>query len=150
MANNYLQFSFTVPATQEQADWVGAFVATCHDRCEGIGEDADYDQDILRCLEGDLFPDVEIEYLDNELWFHADESGDVEFTANLVHEFLNKFSLDHSDPIAFEWACTCSRPRPGEFSGGAAFVTKDGVEFMTTGTWIGERLMAFRASGGGW
>lgn len=36
-------------------------------------------------------------------------------------------------PIGFEWACSCSRPRIGHFSGGWCAVFADRVEIETTG-----------------
>jgi len=35
-------------------------------------------------------------------------------------------------PIGFEWACSCSRPRPGELGGGACAVFADRIIFNNT------------------
>lgn len=142
MADNYLQFSFVVPATPEEAGWLIGLHETCQDRMdlkfgnEGCDDEV-YSAEAARCLAGDLYPTVEVSFDDGYLWFHSDPDGDIEYTANLVHEFLAHFQRD--DRVGIEYACTCSRPRIGEFSGGAAFVTSAVVEFMTTGEWLAQR-----------
>lgn len=44
-------------------------------------------------------------------------------------------------PIGFEWACSCSRPRVGEFGGGACVIFADRVVFETTRAML-ERVLA--------
>ncbi|MGE4306678.1 MAG: hypothetical protein AB7E24_21920 [Novosphingobium sp.] len=59
-------------------------------------------------------------------------------------------------PIGFEWACSCSRPRVGEFGGGACAIFADGMVFKTTGAILSDMLLgkshaASAADGGaGW
>ena len=56
-------------------------------------------------------------------------------------------------PIGFEWACTCSRPRVGEFGGGACAIFADGIAFKTTSAMLSGMLSrkshAASAAGGG-
>jgi hypothetical protein len=44
--------------------------------------------------------------------------------------------------ITVEFAHTCSKMRPGEFGGGAWFITREGVESVHTGSWLGEQVRA--------
>ena len=39
-----------------------------------------------------------------------------------------------------EWAETCSKPRIGEFGGGAFVVSKEGSHYMNTGTWACKKI----------
>ena len=43
-------------------------------------------------------------------------------------------------PIGFEWACSCSRPKVGEFGGGVCAIFADGMVFKTTGAMLGDLL----------
>ncbi|KHK90369.1 hypothetical protein [Novosphingobium malaysiense] len=43
-------------------------------------------------------------------------------------------------PIGFEWACSCSRPKVGEFGGGACAIFADGMVFKTTGAVLNDML----------
>jgi hypothetical protein len=43
-------------------------------------------------------------------------------------------------PIGFEWACSCSRHRVGEFGGGACAIFADGMVFKTTGAVLSDML----------
>jgi len=59
-------------------------------------------------------------------------------------------------PIGFEWAFSCSRPRVGEFGGGACAIFADRVVFETTRAML-ERTLADGSAGtlpaeadGGW
>ena len=43
-------------------------------------------------------------------------------------------------PIGFEWACSCSRPKVGEFGGGVCAIFADGMVFKTTSAMLGDLL----------
>lgn len=56
-------------------------------------------------------------------------------------EFLSWVIQDMPEQIrfiTFEYACTCSKMRPGEFGGGAWFIHRGGVEVLNTGSWLHE------------
>lgn len=60
-----------------------------------------------------------------DLWLYAEEYGRPERVAHLVQKFLRQFR-----PAAQWWltyAITCSKPRIGQFTGGAIFVTAETV-----------------------
>jgi len=65
-------------------------------------------------------------------------AGDLELA------FL-QWLLERLDPadypyITYEYAMTCSKMRPGEFGGGAWFLTRNGAEFTGSGMWLREKI----------
>jgi hypothetical protein len=62
---------------------------------------------------------------------YAEESGDIEYTTSLLQAFLKEFGIPTI--VSFEWAETCSQPRPGQFGGGAVVVSKDAIDSISTG-----------------
>jgi hypothetical protein len=58
------------------------------------------------------------------------ESGSPEDVCDVLERFIK--DNRPSGYVAFTWADTCSKPRPGEFGGGAAFVSAKGIDIMTT------------------
>ena len=61
------------------------------------------------------------------LWIYAEESGMPEFVAHLVQKFLKQCRPD--DYWSLTYAGICDKPRVGEFSGGAVFVTAKSVRW---------------------
>lgn len=59
------------------------------------------------------------------VWFHGDESINVEHVAMIARELVE--CLELNEPFFCSWAYTCSKPRIDEFGGGA-FVIKRGYE----------------------
>lgn len=70
------------------------------------------------------------------IWLHADESGDIERVAELVCEFQKRFAAEQ--PWTLEYAVWCSKPRIGEFGGGAVFCHRGEATFMNSGAWTAE------------
>lgn len=129
MANNYLQFSEVLAGlTAEETTWL-------QKRLEDASED-DTDADAYE----EYFPDFSWEVTPpsgdkpGALWVYAEESGDVTHVAKVVEEFFKKFRPD--GVFTLTWAETCSRMRPGEFSGGWMLVTATDIEIES----VSERL----------
>ena len=59
------------------------------------------------------------------LWLYTEESGSPERVAHLVQKFLGRFRPNQC--FSLTYATTCSKPRAGEFAGGAVFVTADRI-----------------------
>ena len=78
------------------------------------------------------------------LWVYAEESGSPDNVAWLVQKFLKKFRPDQCWSLTY--STTCSKPRVGEFGGGAVFVTADDDPLARTPT-ISSRTSG-RPSGG--
>lgn len=121
MANNYLQWSFIVEdLTAAEARWL--------------------DTEMLRLDSADFagLPSLQIDQGNKQAWFYADESGDLEMMTDILVEFLKRHRPQGQ--IGFTWASTCSKMRPGEFSGGACFITANGTEFMHADTWLESKM----------
>jgi hypothetical protein len=114
MANNYTQFSFCISdLTPAEASWLKEEYAK-------VDEDNDYYMNRFA-----LKVDGETAYL------YAEDNCDLDRVVAFVQAFLKTHRPDSS--IGFEWAETCSKPRPGEFGGGAILVTATTDEWMSTG-----------------
>ena len=108
MANHYLQFSVTVTANEKTVEWAKKQFAEQSNDDENTG--------------------FELEsYGDGELYVFDEESGDPEAAANFIQEVL-QFS-DSEQIVLLEFAMTCSKPRPGEFGGGAVLISRERIEY---------------------
>ncbi len=67
--------------------------------------------------------------------------GDVSNVAWLVQKFLKKFRPDQCWSLTY--SATCSKPRVGEFGGGAVFVTADTIRWQNAYDFIEEQRAAF-------
>lgn len=122
MANNYLEFSEVIEnLTPEEIDW-------WENKAKSVGGYSD--EDTTCC-------DFDIKKKERRVWFHADEYGDVEAVATMVHAFLGKFRIN--DCFSLTWASRCQNPRIGEFGGGAMFVTAHEVKFHNAYQWVFEQ-----------
>ena len=76
-------------------------------------------------------------------YVESEESGDVDSACQLLHAFLKTFRPTQA--IEFEWAGTCDKMRPGAFGGGAAFITAQGIEYMSGWKWLRTKRKEFEA-----
>jgi hypothetical protein len=74
-------------------------------------------------------------------WVSSEEYANIDQVVDVVQEFLRKFRPDAC--FRLEYADTCSKPRVGEFGGGAVLVTAVGADWMNTGDWLSRQLEAF-------
>ncbi len=93
--------------------------------------------------------DFEFAFQDEEdsrnLWLYADTHGDPEHVAWLVHKFLKRFHPDQCWSLTY--ANTCSKPKVGEFCGGAVFVTATEIKQQTADDWVQQQRAAFKQNG---
>ena len=75
------------------------------------------------------------------LWLHAEEYGEVDRVADLVQKFLKQFRPQECWSLGY--AVSCSKPRVGEFGGGAVFVTARGVSWDSTDCFLEKKRAAF-------
>lgn len=144
MANNYLTFSECIPDISEEE---AAFVRECllweppynddHELPEDFEWPAWYDQD----AEGVGF-DAHIDKKDKAVYFSAEEYGNVDTLAAMVHELITKFRPDFV--FSLTYSETCSKLRLGEFGGGAIVVSKYGTDFINAHGWASEREAQIR------
>jgi hypothetical protein len=155
MANNYLQFSEVIPhLTIEEERWLAAQLEIIHvydgkeylatdlpealaaARPEWCGcrayRDLDgFDPEMAEGAGFDYEFDTDSSSYDNwgrHLWVYAEEYGDLELLAHLVQQFLKRFRTQDSWTLGY--ACTCSKPRVGEFGGGAVYVDAEQILFF--------------------
>lgn len=156
MANNYTEFSVHVgPLTEDERQW---FTEQCE--CVEIpppasAADADdipatrprYLVDDPR-IDSDDCEDVQFQYEflgkgeDLSAVFFADEQGDSWLLAILLQKYLAKFHPD--DCLWVTYACTCSKPRPDEFSGGGHFITAEEIESWDAWDFVEKKNHRFR------
>lgn len=138
MADNYVLFSEVIPKLSgEERAWARTVLKAGQDG-DGVREwgggpalravlaEAGVD---LAELEADEWPafEWEIDSATGDLWLYSAGEGDVGHAAAFARGLLARFRP--RDVWTLTWAETCSRPRVGEFGGGAVFVGADSTEF---------------------
>ena len=67
----------------------------------------------------------------------GDEAMDV------FEEVLKRLPEDEYPFIYFEAGCTCTKMRSDGYGGFAWFITRDWIDVVGTGSWIGERIHTY-------
>ncbi len=142
MADNYLEFSETLDdVTPEEAAWIDQqisedpnvgcpmFLTDCEDR-----DPDDTDCGFIYSFEEDDGK--------RRFWAHSDGWGNVNHVVHLVQKFLKRFRRDQCWSLTY--ANTCSKPRLGEFGGGAVFVTADDIRWDDSYDFIEEQRKTFQ------
>jgi hypothetical protein len=75
------------------------------------------------------------------LWLYAEVWGDASNVAWLVQKFLKQFRPNQCWSLTY--SATCSKPRVGEFGGGAVFVTADTIQWQNAHDFIEDQRAAF-------
>lgn len=128
MADNYLQFSFAYRLPKADAHLLKQIFNT--DKEEGKNTD-NPDKDL-----GGVYIVVDAEDETHaDVTIYAEEYGNPDAVACTLRRFL-KQQAGSLKVMGFEWAVTCSKPRVGEFGGGAVVVTNRGIRYMNTSTWL--------------
>jgi hypothetical protein len=168
MANNYLQFSEVLPhLTDREIEWLKAQLqriyvfqgrqysedelppqllpesadwAGCRVFLDMLEYDAEFDEGAGFEYEFHLEPDAD---LGRHLWLYAEESGYVSRVTHLVQKFLRNFRP--KDCWSLTYALTCSKPRVGEFGGGAVFVTATEIKWDSTDDFVEGQQELFTA-----
>jgi hypothetical protein len=107
MANNYTSFSTTINLPGVTPEEVDAWI---EERLPQY-DDSDYGASGFQA-----------QYEDGALWVW-DDDGFTDNVVEFIQETLAKFEIVGT--VVFEYAYTCSKPRPGEFGGGVVLITKD-------------------------
>ena len=84
----------------------------------------------------DGYPCIEVVHDEKHgtVWVGSEDSGDVDYTADLTQAFLRRFALDLV--VSFQWANTCSKPLVDEFGGGAVVISRRNADWFSTATFI--------------
>ena len=152
MADYFTQFSFVIPVTPEQGDWVAQVHALAteligHAEDGEARENIEGPQDMVSAALGlaekrDGDPCLQVVHDDKEgtVWVGSEDPGDVDYTAELVQAFLKRFDLDLV--VSFEWANTCSKPRLDAFGGGAVVISRRNADWFSTSTFAATAVKA--------
>jgi len=146
MANIYMQFSEELPLeTEEEHEWIrNALKGIDPDLLEEGREEeleAWCDARQIDKDSAEYFPMFGWGITIGRLWVYSEESADLDHVVGVVQSFLRKFRPKSC--CCLQYAETCSRPRIGEFGGGAVFVTADNVNWLNTGAWVTDRTAGF-------
>ncbi|MGO8748717.1 MAG: hypothetical protein ACLQNE_22330 [Thermoguttaceae bacterium] len=176
MANNYLDFSEVIAELNpEEENWLRSQLETVHvfgdreypenqvpgdlDSCKVDWIGCRAYRDIPDCAEyardmGMEGPGFEYSFDDDRdtpdcgrrhLWIHAGEWGYVNGATHLVRKFLKRFRPDQCWSLTY--ATNCSKPRVGEFGGGAVFVTADEIRWRNAYDFVEQQRAAFQRHG---
>jgi hypothetical protein len=167
MADHYLEFSESLThLSDEQIDWLQNQLETVHvidgaecteDNLPDTGDGSngswigcrayrdmeDYDADFGEDVGFDYaFAEESDEDRGRYLWIYSEENGCVDRVAHLVQKFLRAFRPDRCWSLTY--AGTCSKPRVGEFGGGAVFVTATDIKYCNAWGFVEEQEKQFR------
>lgn len=159
MVNYYTETSFIFPLEKDQAEFAMG-VLDCLDE-DHLGDlqkrhktkwAKSIDPEMLKCAKkllrwlgedfieyGDLGFVVDIDE-QRGLWIRSDETCVTENAAIFIRLILNYFDLDIG--VCINAAHTCSKLRLDAFGGHAAFVTKTGVRWMSTDSFLHKQVSA--------
>ena len=128
----YVKGSLPEGLDPAEAEWTGCRV---YRDLEGFESEFDESAGFEYRFSNDLHGDGS-----RQFWIYADESGDLERLAHLIQKFLCQFRPDQCWSLTY--ATTCSKPRLGEFGGGALFVTADEIKWHNAEEFIQQERAA--------
>jgi hypothetical protein len=151
MANNYTQFSTGLVIKAETREWLRGFMnSEWLEDFEADDPMASKPANNFYALATDEFDWIDGPWCgfewdadDNYLIVYCEDSGDPEPAAFFIQRVLEHEGSNEC--VLFEYAFTCSKPRAGEFGGGAAFITRDTIEYLQIGEWFKEQKAAWEA-----
>jgi hypothetical protein len=159
MANNYTTWSELVTFnSKEESDWLKSVLYLDSKDYPEYHQDHLSESQIISNILADKFgirlwgdnteyyPGFSVEFADDssEVVLYAEDWGNLDSATTIMQAFLNKFQPDGYFKI--EWADTCSKARPGEFGGGAVFVTAKEIKWMSTNSWLADQKIQFKKS----
>lgn len=138
MADYFTYFSVIVPLPDEAAK---TYALSLHEQAVAKSErdeplPAEFPAALSTVIEDWRF---EASANDEGLWLHTTEGG-VDAACAFIQQLLER--IPFADHICLAWSNDCSKPRPGAFGGGAAFITAQNITSMTTGDWLHEQEAA--------
>ena len=148
MADHYLSFSEVLSALSiEETIWLRTQLESVEEPApdEAGGTPDPGGPEFLRDYQGDpdelqeagfqyRFLADDSQGAKQQLWVFSEASGDLGKLAHLVQKFLRQFRPEQSWSLTY--ATTCSKPRVGEFGGGALFVTARSIAFHDVWDWL--------------
>jgi len=138
----HLQFSQVIPhLTDAEVRWLMTYVEHRHRGLDVDGAPGDFDDD-------GLFPNFGFQILKDDAWgqyawFFSDKAkqGDIAQVAETVQEFIKHHRNKSS--FSLTWADYAENLHPGQFDGGAIFVTAEEIKVFHAGEWVREQERSF-------
>lgn len=139
--SNRLQFSEIIPDLNDhEVAWFIKYIEHRHRRLDIDGNEREF--------EDDGYPDFGFKVMSDEgkhyAWFFAEENGSVAQVAETVQEFLQAHRPKQC--FTLTWAETSTTLKPGDFDGGAVFVTAEEIEMFHGVEWARGREKQFNAA----
>lgn len=125
MANNYTYTSMSFSIPKRARRWLEARLKENQERFES---DNDFFWGFNHEFEA-YGKDALLVYL-----FDEDGCPNLDALVEMLQLYLINFEPQRY--LSFMWADTCSKPRPGEFGGGAVMITAKKVKYFNTYDWI--------------
>ena len=122
MADNYLQFSETVECTKDKALWLQTELDIAVDPGDGYY----------------AYPACTHSYHADKGYVWVRSDGDIDALLDTIAKFQLEFKIEN--PWSIQWSWTCSKPRVGEFGGGAAVVYKGKIHSAGTSQWCEDKI----------
>ncbi len=123
----------------EEVQWLMKYVEHRHRGLNMEGVELEDDED-------GVFPDFGFKIMHSKewgqyAWFYAEASGSISQVAETVQEFIKVMCPKSS--FSMTWADYTDKLRPGQFDGGAIFVTADDIKMFHAGEWAREQEAQF-------
>ena len=138
MADNYLQFSEEYSLSVAQEKWVLIRLEAMDELTDGeepgekhfvlLGEELAVSMAEEGCFEWTL--------KEQKLWVSSDVGGNISAVATLLHLMAARFKLQRKYTLT--WSESCSKPRLGQFGGGAFVASAEGIKYMNSWQWAEE------------
>ena len=131
MADYFTNFSVVLPLTKEQQAYAFEIAKQAEEH-----QTQELPTDFPACLNEEIENwTFETEASDKGIWLHS-QYGGQDAAGVFIQHLLQKFAF--AGGVAFEWSHDCSKPLTDAFGGGAAFITANEIETMTTQEWLAE------------
>lgn len=140
MADYYTQFSFDLELPDEPAlDYAMSLMAMADTLRWQSDEDRrtstlDFPKELKDWLDDWSFEAVKEK---SGIWIHSDYGG-VDAACQFVQYLLDRFCI--KEPVTFEWANSCTKPRLDAYGGGAVIITATTIKAFTTSEWVFKQL----------
>jgi len=136
MADYYTKFSLILELPDKAAQDYALDLADRARRIQQEEEVADF-PDSLRIEIDDWQFETELESSPEirGIWLHT-ENGGVNAACAFIQHLLQTF--DPCSRLTFEWSHDCSKPRVDAYGGGAAIITAEEIQTMSTAQWLEE------------
>ncbi|NBR88035.1 MAG: hypothetical protein EBT61_21510 [Verrucomicrobia bacterium] len=140
MSNYFTNFSLLVPLPDVAAQTCALNLGLEASRInQGDEAPADFPAELQPYTEDWCF-EVEAAVVENQpgLWLHSSNGG-IDAVCAFIQHLLKKF--DPAGQVTFEWSHDCSKPRTDAYGGGAAIITAQKINTMSTCQWLRENAV---------